>query len=163
MKNRTKLVSLLLALALLLVMLPATVLAESPQENPPPVTGEYEVVITDCALPDYDDYTEAELLEGYLYSISGLYEDNSSSFLAPRPALPGELSSVYNEVKPMVKQVADGTRASTIFEIPGTWAKTKSEWGITGEGISAGKLTEEASAAIKAAFNLDANALRDAV
>lgn len=156
MKNRTKLVSLLLALALLLAMLPATVLAESPQEDPPPVTSEYEVVITDCALPDYDDYTEAELLEGYLYSISGLYEDNSSSFLAPRPALPGELSSVYNEVKPMVKQVADGTRASTIFEIPGTWAKTKSEWGITGEGISAGKLTEEASAAIKAAFNLDA-------
>ena len=94
MKNRTKLVSLLLALALLLAMLPATVLAESPQENPQPVTGEYEVVITDCALPDYDDYTEAELLEGYLYSISGLYEDNSSSFLAPRPALTGELSSV---------------------------------------------------------------------
>lgn len=156
MKNRTKLVSLLLALALLLAMLPATVLAESPQENPPPVTGEYEVVITDCALPDYDDYTEAELLEGYLYSISGLYEDNSSSFLAPRPALPGELSSVYNEVKTMVKQVADGTRASTIFEIPGTWAKTKSEWGFSGEGISAGTLTAEASAAIKAAFNLDA-------
>ena len=49
MKNRTKLVSLLLALALLLAMLPATVLAESPQENPPPVTGEYEVVITDRA------------------------------------------------------------------------------------------------------------------
>lgn len=156
MKNRTKLVSLLLALALLLAMLPATVLAESPQENPPPVTSEYEVVITDRALPDYDDYTEAELLEGYLYSISGLYEDNSSSFLAPRPALPGELSSVYNEVKTMVKQVADGTRASTIFEIPCTWTKTKSEWGITGAVTSEGTLTAEASAAIKAAFNLDA-------
>ena len=60
-------------------------------------------------------YTEAELLEGYFFSVSGLYEDNSSPFLAPRPALPGELSSVYNEVKPMVKQVADGTRASTIL------------------------------------------------
>ena len=56
----------------------------------------------------------------------------------------------------MVKQVADGTRDSTIFEIPGTWAKTKSDWGITGAVISAGKLTAEASDAIEAAFNLDA-------
>lgn len=46
------------------------------------MTGEYEVVITDCALPDYDDYTEAELLEGYLYSISGLY-DGAAAFHAP--------------------------------------------------------------------------------
>ena len=82
MKKRTKPVSLLLALALLLAMLPATVLAESPQEDPPPVTGEYEVVITDYALPDYDDYTESELLEGYLYSISGLY-DGTAAFRAP--------------------------------------------------------------------------------
>ena len=56
----------------------------------------------------------------------------------------------------MVKQVADGIRASTIFEIPGTWTKPKSEWGITGEVISADALTAEAAAAIDAAFNLDA-------
>lgn len=156
MKKQTKLLSLLISLALLLTILPSTVRAEGSQEEPEPVVGECEVFVTNHTVPEDDGYTEAELLEGYFFSVSGLYEDNSSPFLAPRPALPGELSSVYNEVKPMVKLVADGTRASTIFEIPGTWAKTKSEWGITGEVISADALTAEASAAIDAAFNLDA-------
>ena len=156
MKKQTKLLSLLISLALLLTILPSTVRAEGSQEEPEPVVGECEVFVTNHTVPEDDGYTEAELLEGYFLSVSGLYEDNSSPFLAPRPALPGELSSVYNEVKPMVKQVADGTRASTIFEIPGTWTKPKSEWGITGAVISAGTLTAEASAAIEAAFNLDA-------
>lgn len=156
MKKQTKLLSLLISLALLLTILPSTVRAEGSQEEPQPVVGECEVFVTNHTVPEDDGYTEAELLEGYFFSVSGLYEDNSSPFLAPRPALPGELSSVYNEVKPMVKQVADGTRDSTIFEIPGTWTKTKSEWGITGAGISEGTLTAEASAAIDAAFNLDA-------
>ena len=156
MKKQTKLLSLLISLALLLTILPSTVRAEGLQEEPQPVVGECEVFVTNHTVPEDDGYTEAELLEGYFFSVSGLYEDNSSPFLAPRPALPGELSSVYNEVKPMVKQVADGTRASTIFEIPGTWTKTKSAWGITGEVISADTLTAEASAAIEAAFNLDA-------
>ena len=156
MKKQTKLLSLLISLALLLTILPSTVRAEGSQEEPEPVVGECEVFVTNHTVPEDDGYTEAELLEGYFFSVSGLYEDNSSPFLAPRPALPGELSSVYNEVKPMVKQVADGTRGSTIFEIPGAWTKPKSEWGITGEVISADALTAEASAAIDAAFNLDA-------
>ena len=156
MKKQTKLLSLLISLALLLTILPSTVRAEGSQEEPEPVVGECEVFVTNHTVPEDDGYTEAELLEGYFFSVSGLYEDNSSPFLAPRPALPGELSSVYNEVKPMVKQVADGIRASTIFEIPGAWTKPKSEWGITGEVISADALTAEASAAIEAAFNLDA-------
>lgn len=156
MKKQTKLLSLLISLALLLTILPSTVRAEGSQEEPEPVVGECEVFVTNHTVPEDDGYTEAELLEGYFFSVSGLYEDNSSPFLAPRPALPGELSSVYNEVKPMVKLVADGTRASTIFEIPGTWTKPKSEWGITGAVTSEGTLTAEASAAIEAAFNLDA-------
>lgn len=156
MKKQTKLLSLLISLALLLTILPSTVRAEGSQEEPQPVVGECEVFVTNHTVPEDDGYTEAELLEGYFFSVSGLYEDNSSPFLAPRPTLPGELSSVYNEVKPMVKLVADGTRASTIFELPGTWTKPKSEWGITGEVISADALTAEASAAIEAAFNLDA-------
>ena len=156
MKKQTKLLSLLISFAFLLTILPSTVQAEGSQEEPEPVVGECEVFVTNHTVPEDDGYTEAELLEGYFFSVSGLYEDNSSPFLAPRPALPGELSSVYNEVKPMVKQVADGTRGSTIFEIPGTWTKPKSAWGITGEVISADALTAEASAAIEAAFNLDA-------
>ena len=148
MKKQTKLLSLLISLALLLTILPSTVRAEGSQEEPQPVVGECEVFVTNHTVPEDDGYTEAELLEGYFFSVSGLYEDNSSPFLAPRPALPGELSSVYNEVKPMVKLVADGTRASTIFELPGTWTKPKSEWGITGEVISADALTAEASTVI---------------
>ena len=156
MKNRTKLVSLLLALALLLAMLPATVLAESPQENPPPVTGEYEVVITDCALPDYDDYTEAELLEGYLYSISGLY-DGAAAFHAPRKPLPVETQTIYDALKTLVREVAAGKRDSTTFTLSDlSWTKTKDDWGITGDVFSGGALTEPASTAIKATLNIDA-------
>ena len=157
MKKRTKLVSLLLALALLLAMLPATVLAESPQENPPPVTGEYEVVITDCALPDYDDYTEAELLEGYLYSISGLY-DGAAAFHAPRKPLTEETQKIYDALKPLVEKVAAGSRSSTEFSLSGlSWTKTKDEWGITDDVISdGGALTEPASTAIKEKLNIDA-------
>ena len=101
MKKQTKLLSLLISLALLLTILPSTVRAEGSQEEPQPVVGECEVFVTNHTVPEDDGYTEAELLEGYFFSVSGLYEDNSSPFLAPRPALPGELSSVYNEVKPM--------------------------------------------------------------
>ena len=156
MKNRTKLVSLLLALALLLAMLPATVLAESPQENPPPVTGEYEVVITDCALPDYDDYTEAELLEGYLYSISGLY-DGAAAFHAPRKPLTVETQQIYDKLKTLVREVAAGSRSSTEFSLPGlSWTKTTADWGITDDVFSGGALTNQASAAIKEKLNIDA-------
>ena len=157
MKKRTKLVSLLLALALLLAMLPATVLAESPQENPPPVTGEYEVVITDCALPDYDDYTEAELLEGYLYSISGLY-DGAAAFHAPRKPLTEETQTIYDALKTLVEKVAAGSRSSTEFSLSGlSWTKTKDDWGITDDVISdGGALTEQASTAIKEKLNIDA-------
>ena len=101
MKKQTKLLSLLISLALLLTILPSTVRAEGSQEEPQPVVGECEVFVTNHTVPEDDGYTEAELLEGYFFSVSGLYEDNSSPFLAPRPTLPGELSSVYNEVKPI--------------------------------------------------------------
>lgn len=148
MKNRTKLVSLLLALALLLAMLPATVLAESPQENPPPVTGEYEVVITDCALPDYDDYTEAELLEGYLYSISGLY-DGAAAFRVPSKPLTEETQTIYDALKTLVKEVAAGSRSSTEFSLSGlSWTKTTADWGIAGNVIVDGSLTNQAKDAI---------------
>ena len=148
MKNRTKLVSLLLALALLLAMLPATVLAESPQENPPPVTGEYEVVITDCALPDYDDYTEAELLEGYLYSISGLY-DGATAFRVPSKPLTEETQTIYDALKTLVKEVAAGSRSSTEFSLSGlSWTKTTADWGIAGNVIVDGSLTNQAEDAI---------------
>ena len=155
MKNRTKLVSLLLALALLLAMLPATVLAESPQENPPPVTGEYEVVITDCALPDYDDYTEAELLEGYLYSISGLY-DGAAAFHAPRKPLNDVTLPVYNALVEKIKGVAAGTIANTVFDLGVliTWTEDNFD-----NHAPFSNLNDFVNAASKKAKGLDSQAL----
>ena len=155
MKNRTKLVSLLLALALLLAMLPATVLAESPQENPPPVTGEYEVVITDCALPDYDDYTEAELLEGYLYSISGLY-DGTAAFRAPGKPLNDVTLPVYNALVEKIKGVAAGTIANTVFDLGVliTWTEDNFD-----NHAPFSNLNDFVNAASKKAKGLDSQAL----
>lgn len=159
MKNRTKLVSLLLALALLLAMLPATVLAESPQENPPPVTGEYEVVITDCALPDYDDYTEAELLEGYLYSISGLY-DGAAAFHAPRKPLPEETQTIYDALKPLVEKVAAGTITDTVFDLGVLFTWTAEELGTAGNFMSGSNFSDATSAAVSAKLgNININEL----
>ena len=159
MKNRTKLVSLLLALALLLAMLPATVLAESPQENPQPVTGEYEVVITDCALPDYDDYTEAELLEGYLYSISGLY-DGAAAFHAPRKPLNDVTLPVYNALVEKINGVAAGRTTSTEFNLGVLFTWTDEDLGTTGNFMSGSNFSEATSAAVSAKLgNININEL----
>ena len=159
MKNRTKLVSLLLALALLLAMLPATVLAESPQENPPPVTGEYEVVITDCALPNYDDYTEAELLEGYLYSISGLY-DGAAAFRAPNKPLNDVTLPVYNALVEKIKGVAAGTIAKTVFDLGVLFTWTAEELGTAGKFMSGSNFSDATSAAVSAKLgNININEL----
>ena len=159
MKKRSKPVSLLLALALLLAMLPATVLAESPQENPPPVTGEYEVVITDCALPDYDDYTEAELLEGYLYSISGLY-DGAAAFHAPDKPLNDVTLPVYNALVEKIKGVAAGTIAYTVFDLGVLFTWTDVDLGTTGNFMSGGALSTATSARVSAKLgNININEL----
>ena len=159
MKNRTKLVSLLLALALLLAMLPATVLAESPQEDPPPVTGEYEVVITDYALPDYDDYTEAELLEGYLYSISGLY-DGAAAFHAPRKPLNDVTLPVYNALVEKINGVAAGRTTSTEFNLGVLFTWTDEDLDTTGNFMSGSNFSEATSAAVSAKLgNININEL----
>ena len=159
MKKRTKPVSLLLALALLLAMLPATVLAESPQENPPPVTGEYEVVITDCALPDYDDYTEAELLEGYLYSISGLY-DGAAAFHAPRKPLNDVTLPVYNALVEKINGVAAGRTTSTEFNLGVLFTWTDEDLDTTGNFMSGSNFSEATSAAVSAKLgNININEL----
>ena len=159
MKKRTKLVSLLLALALLLAMLPATVLAESPQEEPPPVTGEYEVVITDCALPDYDDYTEAELLEGYLYSISGLY-DGAAAFHAPNKPLNDVTLPVYNALVEKINGVAAGRTTSTEFNLGVLFTWTDEDLDTTGNFMSGSNFSEATSAAVSAKLgNININEL----
>ena len=71
MKKQTKLLSLLISLALLLTILPSTVRAEGSQEEPQPVVGECEVFVTNHTVPEDDGYTEAELLEGYFFPSAG--------------------------------------------------------------------------------------------
>lgn len=73
----------------------------------------------------------------------------------PRP-LTVALKDVEGALKDKIKEVAAGNLASTQFSFSNKWTKTKAEWGITGEVISGGALTQQASEAIRAKLGLDA-------
>ena len=106
---------------------------------------------------ELDGFSDAELLEGYLYSVSGLY-GGASLFRAPARPLTGELAAVYSDLKAEVEKVAAGTLASTEFTFSNSWGKSKTEWGIKAgdQVIADGKLTEAAETAIKSKLNLSA-------
>ena len=114
------------------------------------------VSIAVVAEDDDDDFSQEELLEGYLYSISGLYGEGAAVFRAPSAPLPEVAQDVYNALAPEIEKVANGTRNSAKFVISNTWTKPKADWGITGSVISGGAVTAEASAAIKEKINMDA-------
>ena len=103
-----------------------------------------------------DGISQEELLEGYLYSISGLYGEGAAVFRAPSAPLPEVAQDVYNALAPEIEKVANGTRNSAKFVISNTWTKPKADWGITGDVISSGAVTAEASAAIRKKINMDA-------
>ena len=113
------------------------------------------VEITETVAPAVGSQSDAELLEGYLYAISGIRHGSPVHRVPPRP-LTVELKDVEAELKGKIKKVAAGELASTKFSFTNTWTKTKKEWGITGEVISGGALTQQASEAIKAKLGLDA-------
>ena len=125
---------------------------DTPTEEPIVATVSIAVVAED----DDDDFSQEELLEGYLYSISGLYGEDAAVFRAPSAPLPAVAQDVYNALVPKIKQVAAGTLGSARFEISGSWTMTKTDWGITGDVISGGSVTAEASAAIREKINMDA-------
>lgn len=114
------------------------------------------VSIAVAAEDDDDDFSQEELLEGYLYSISGLYGEGAAVFRAPSAPLPEVAQDVYNALAPEIEKVANGTRDSAKFVISNTWTKPKADWGITGSVISGGAVTAEASAAIREKINMDA-------
>ena len=103
-----------------------------------------------------DGISQEELLEGYLYSISGLYGEDAAVFRAPSAPLPEVAQDVYNALALEIEKVANGTRNSAKFVISNTWTKPKADWGITGSVISGGAVTAEASAAIREKINMDA-------
>ena len=161
-----RLTAWLLVLVMALTMLPVGVLAleeaddEIPAEEhelslPDEEAPSISVEITETVAPAVGSQSDAELLEGYLYAISGIRHGSPVHRVPPRP-LTVELKDVEDALKGKIKEVAAGALASTQFSFANTWTKTKAEWGITGEVISGGVLTQQASEAIKAKLGLDA-------
>ena len=157
-----------LALIMALTMLPVGVLAlEEADDGAPAEAGELSlpdeevpsisVEITETVTHAGGSQSDAELLEGYLYAISGIQRGSPVHRAPPRP-LTVELKDVENELKGRIKEVAAGKCTSTQFSFPNEWTKTKAEWGIASDDpvISGGKLTPQASEAIKAKLGLDA-------
>ena len=160
----------LLALIMALTMLPVGVLAlEDVDDGAPAEAGELSlpdeevpsisVEITETVAPAVGSQSDAELLEGYLYAISGIRRGSTVYRVPPRP-LTVELKDVEDELKDQIRKVAAGELASTQFSFTKTWTKTKAEWGITDEVFQTvdGKttLTPQASEAINAKLGLDA-------
>ena len=158
----------LLALIMALTMLPVGVLAlEEADDGAPAEAGELSlpdeevssisVEITETVTHAVGSQSDAELLEGYLYAISGIQRGSPVHRAPPRP-LTVELKDVENALKGRIKEVAAGNLASTKFSFANTWTKTKAEWGIASDDsvISGGKLTSTAEKAIKAKLGLDA-------
>ena len=161
-----RLTAWLLVLVMALTMLPVGVLAleeaddEIPAEEhelslPDEEAPSISVEITETVAPAVGSQSDAELLEGYLYAISGIRHGSPVYRVPPRP-LTVELKDVEDALKGKIKEVAAGKCTSTKFSFTKTWTKTKAEWGITGEVISGGVLTQQASEAIKAKLGLDA-------
>ena len=98
---------------------------------------------------ELDGFSDAELLEGYLYSISGLY-GGASLFRAPASELTVLLAEVKDQLEAKIKEVAAGTLASTEFNFHITWSLTPAEWGIseTDAVFQDGKLTDAAKEAV---------------
>ena len=158
----------LLALIMALTMLPVGVLAlEEADDVIPAEAGELSlpdeevpsisVEITETVAPAVGSQSDAELLEGYLYAISGIQRGSTVHRVPPRP-LTVELKDVEDELKGKIRKVAAGELASTQFSFTKTWTKTKAEWGIASDDpvISGSALTSTAEEAIKAKLGLDA-------
>ena len=124
-----------------------------PDEEAPSISVE----TTETVAPAVGSQSDAELLEGYLYAISGIRHGSPVHRVPPRP-LTVELKDVEDELKGKIKEVAAGELASTQFSFSNKWTKTKAEWGIAPDDlvISGGKLTSTAEKAIKAKLGLDA-------
>ena len=160
----------LLTLVMALTILPVGVLAleeaddEIPAEErelslPDEEAPSISVEITETVAPAVGSQSDAELLEGYLYAISGIRHGSPVHRVPPRP-LTVALKDVEGALKDKIKEVAAGNLASTQFSFANTWTKTKAEWGITGEVFqtvgSKTTLTPQASEAIRAKLGLDA-------
>lgn len=112
----------------------------------------YVEVSGTVAAGDTSELTAAELLEGYLYTVHGLYPDSAGGIAVYAAPMTPEVQEIYDLLVPEIKSIACGDRDSSEIELTG-YAKTftwrKSELGITGNIIYEGALTEEASEKLK--------------
>ena len=108
---------------------------------------------------ELDGFSDAELLEGYLYSVSGLY-GGASLFRAPASELTVLLADVKDQLEAKIKEVAAGTLASTEFKFESAqWSLTPEGWGISNPDAvfqSDGKLTAAAKEAVNKKLGADA-------
>ena len=81
---------------------------------------------------ELDGFSDAELLEGYLYSVSGLY-GGASPLRAPARPLPGAMPTVYAEIVPMIQKIAEGNASLTSTKFQFSWTKSMADWGITSD------------------------------
>ena len=118
---------------------------DTPTEEPIVATVSIAV-----AAEDDDDFSQEELLEGYLYSISGLYGEDAAVFRAPSKPLPTIAAAAYTEIASKIPQIANGTETSTMFAVTGSWNIKNTDLGLgAGEAIFDGSsLTPAASTKI---------------
>lgn len=74
-------------------------------------TEEPTVATVSIAVAAEDDgISQEELLEGYLYSISGLYGEGAAVFRAPSKPLSTIAAAAYTKIASEIPQIADGTK-----------------------------------------------------
>ena len=123
-------------------------------------TEEPTVATVSIAVAAEDDgISQEELLEGYLYSISGLYGEGAAVFRAPSKPLSTIAAAAYTKIASEIPQIADGTKTSTKFEVTGPWNIKNTDLGLgTGEAIFDGSdsLTPAASSKVQEYIDTDA-------
>ena len=108
-----------------------------------------------------DGISQEELLEGYLYSISGLYGEGAAVFRAPSKPLSPIADAAYTQIAAGIPNIANGTTTSTKFTVTGAWTISRTDLGLgAGEAIFTGSgstsLTDAASEKIWKYIDTDA-------
>lgn len=125
--------------------------ADTPEE---PIVATVSIAVA----AEDDGISQEELLEGYLYSISGLYGEGAAVFRAPSKPLSPIADAAYTQIAAGIPNVANGTTTSTKFTVTGAWTISRTDLGLgAGEAIFDGiSLTPAASTKIWEYIDTDA-------
>lgn len=162
MKRRV--ISLILAIFMLMALFPAALAVDevATTSRDPPETEQEETIETTVAeedyLPDPDSLPDnAELFAAYVQREFDreIYGEIALFGTSAGDRLSGLERAFYDELKPALAEVANGTRSSTVFTVSAdlsslTW--TKEQLGVS-TIVSGGSLTSEAQAAVAEKFS----------